>query len=499
MKQLKQILAVSVSIILLVLAVSSCAGKDGQGGNNKQEVLADTVDTMNMEKVSKEPTFEVGNPQENTAITPHSTIGSGMVLQRRCVNRLSGTTTDPHIAVFFQDTFYYGTVENGVFEVYLPPFEAGGPYTLAFWTESGKKVLTDIYVGEVFLLAGQSNMAFSMIQCGAATQESLNQTGNPNIRLLQLPLSTAAYAKDSIDAEWEAATSDTVLNFSAFGYLFGRNMYNELSVPIGLVQAAVGGSPLSYWLSLESYEELKSKQTVFVTEAKPCQGYNGMIAPLTRLRFRGVVWYQGETNAGMPNTYEGELNCLIDSYRAIMNDFRLTFTLIELPRFGELPEGWAKIRAAQQKIAAEKENVCLSVSIDLGDMEDVHPVDKTIFAQRAAEVTLHHFFGMETQPYPTIEKAAKTENNTVVLTLNGADGLELRNGKNGFQYSTNGASFDDVSSVTVEGNCLTITAAGEIKALRYGVKNSVAENAPAKQVTVFNAYDKPLDQFEIEF
>ena len=79
MKQLKQILAVSVSIILLVLAVSSCAGKDGQGGNNKQEVLADTVDTMNMEKVSKEPTFEVGNPQENTAITPHSTIGSGMV------------------------------------------------------------------------------------------------------------------------------------------------------------------------------------------------------------------------------------------------------------------------------------------------------------------------------------------------------------------------------------------------------------------------------------
>ncbi len=498
MKIAKQLLA-----LLLAASTACCAAACSQNGQDptKEEttvILSDVIDETDLDKVSQDISFEIGTQTENDAITPHGTVTSGMVLQRRCVNCLTGSTTGTAIAAEFMDQIYTGTVTDGAFRLYLPPAEAGGPYTLTLYTETGRKTLTDIYIGEVFLLSGQSNMAYSVWASDATTGKETQALGDRIVQLYTVPWVASAYPRQEVDGQWQSGSGDNWKSFSAVGYLFGLEMYDALQIPIGLVQAAVGGSPLSYWLPRPEYEALCAQQAVFKTDMLPCEGYNGMIEPLLDMQFRGVVWYQGETNAGLPDAYAGELKFYIDIYRAIFNDFDMAFTLIELPRFQEIPDAWARVRQAQQQVAAETDHVCMSVSIDLGDMKDIHPADKTVIAKRAADATLEAFFGLDRPSHPRVVKAEKKSDTQVVLTLENAEGLIAKNGINGFQYSPDETRFLPVSEVTVSGNTVTVTAPEEIRQLRYGWQIFFTDTQvaldPARHVTVFNGAGLPLDQ-----
>ncbi len=493
-------------LLILPLAAALALGSTGCTEPTQKEeppvILADVTDNTNLDKVITDVSLATGTQAEDASIIPHGTVTSGMVLQRRCVNCLTGTTAGTSIAAEFQGTLYGGTVKDGKFEIYLPPAEAGGPYGLTLYTESGKKTLTDIYVGEVFLLSGQSNMAFTVSGSKYGTGKEIEPLGDRVIQTYLVPWVQSAYPRQNVDAQWAGANDPGWENFSSVGYLFGLKMYDELQVPIGLVQAAVGGSPLSYWLPREELMTLQAVQPVFITDMDACAGYNGMIHPLLNLRFRGVLWYQGETNAGLPNAYAGELKFMIETWRALFNDFDLAFTIIELPRYKDIPEAWAKIRQAQQQVAEEMDYVCMSVSIDLGDMQDIHPTDKTVISARAAERTLEAFFGKDFEDHPAVVSAECT-GNQVILTLDNAQGLMARNGSNGFQYSPDGTRFYPVESISVSGNQITVTAKEDIQVLRYGYTISFGDSAtdldPARHVTVFNGAGLPLDQGLWEF
>lgn len=459
------------------------------------EPLASRIDNTNLDKVVEDNSLVLDNQTEDRRIKPHGTINSGMVLQRNCVNCLTGTTKDSKIAAVFNGKTYAGTITDGKFTIYLPPAEAGGPYTLTLYTEKSKRTLTDIYVGEVFLLSGQSNMPFPVSHSESATGKTYEAVGDRIVQTIIVPQGMSSEPKSNLTLTWKSAGRD----FSVLGYLFGLDMYDTLNIPIGLVLSATGGTSLSYWLPKSAYKELSSEQYVYITPGKEvCGGYNAMVAPLNCMRFRGVIWYQGEGNSVYATGYATELECLINAYRKEFNDPNLTFTIVELPKYEVNSDGWAEIRKAQQQVASTVENVCLSVSIDQGDMKDIHPADKEVIAKRVTQVTLETFFGVDCPNPPTVVKAEKISANQVVLTLKNADGLVAKNGTNGFMFSPNGLMFLKVSEVSVNGNTITITAPEEIQILQYGSTIAFSDDTvymdPSKQVTIYNGDGLPMDQ-----
>ncbi len=121
--------------------------------------------------------------------------------------------------------------------------------------------------------------------------------------------------------------------------------------------------------------------------------YNAMIAPLKGLSFRGVVWYQGESNTGRANQYAQLMTTLVRSWR---EDFGkdLSFVIVQLPNYGDpatnraVDSGWAGVRHAQWQSAVDDANTGIAVTIDAGDNADLHPTDKTLVGRRAGRVAL---------------------------------------------------------------------------------------------------------------
>ncbi|WP_431211303.1 sialate O-acetylesterase [Puia sp. P3] len=184
-------------------------------------------------------------------------------------------------------------------ELLLPTPAAGGPYTIEI-RGSNRILLENVLIGEVWVCSGQSNMEMCETWGLPDVKEELSVCANPNIRFFQLPKATSAYPQEDCSARWAPCDSGTLRRFSAVGYFFGKRLNKELNVPIGLVEAAWGGTPAEVWTPAE----LVTRDSVLRNAAgkqKPSDGwpftpgycYNAMIAPLTSLAAEGVIWYQG--------------------------------------------------------------------------------------------------------------------------------------------------------------------------------------------------------------
>lgn len=155
------------------------------------------------------------------------------------------------------------TDNNGKWIVKLPVQEYGGPHTL---TVKGKNtiVFDNVLVGEVWVCSGQSNMEFQVGQAINAENE-IAAANFPKIRLFTVPKAVAQFPQTDISSgEWVECTPETVGNFSAVGYFFGRDVFRELNVPIGLIHTSWGGTVAETWSSSETISkdpDLKNRLT----------------------------------------------------------------------------------------------------------------------------------------------------------------------------------------------------------------------------------------------
>jgi len=129
---------------------------------------------------------------------------------------------------------------------------------------------------------------------------------------------------------------------------------------------------------------------------------NAMIAPLDGFKLTGAIWYQGETDAGNPAPYEQLLTALTNDWRKRF-DVSLPFLIVQLPNFGKLPaapgeSGWAAIRDAQRRVAEAHPKTGLVVTIDTGNIADLHPPDKRVVGRRAADVARVLVYGEQGIP-----------------------------------------------------------------------------------------------------
>ncbi|MGD1029835.1 MAG: sialate O-acetylesterase [Opitutaceae bacterium] len=292
----------------------------------------------------------------------------------------------------------------------------------------------DVLVGEVWLCSGQSNMEKPLGERAGQKpvfnfEAELAAAHFPEIRLMKVPKLKADSPAPDAQTGWvpcEPASLDQT-KFSAAGYFFGRKLFQELQVPIGLIDSTFGGTLIEPW-----------------TPGSPAGNlYNGMIHPLVPFRLRGVLWYQGETNLMDLNdgaNYSGKMERLIDGWRAAWRQPDLPFYYAELAPFAYhlfmpervaspelLPRFW-EAQAACRRIP----HTGMIVTTDLvDDLFDIHPRNKQEVGRRFALLALARTYGRndvvcEGPEYRRLE----LRGDRAILHFDGVDGgLMSRDGK----------------------------------------------------------------------
>jgi len=148
--------------------------------------------------------------------------------------------------------------KNGNWQLQLNPVTYGGPYTLDIKGKKSTVSFKNILVGEVWLCSGQSNMEWTVAGSMNATTEIAN-ADYPQIRSFNVRKDMSIEPKSDLNGSWEVCSSETVENFSAVGYFFARKLYQELNIPIGIINSSWGGTDIETWTSSDSFFKLSEK------------------------------------------------------------------------------------------------------------------------------------------------------------------------------------------------------------------------------------------------
>jgi sialate O-acetylesterase len=345
-------------------------------------------------------------------------FSDNMVLQREVPVRIWGWA-DPgeRVTVILGDQKKSARAgRDGRWEASLPPMRAGGPFQLRVQGKSSV-TLSNILVGDVWLCSGQSNMEWPVSRSADADLE-ISGADYPGIRLFTVPRHMAASPQNDLaGGSWEECSPKTVNSFSAAGYFFGRHIHREEGVPVGLIQAAWGGTVAETWISRETmtsiddFREFITRRDIAdlersLSEAErpgpnsfPTLLFNGMINPVIPFALKGVIWYQGESNAGRAYQYREIFPSLITDWRKQWGQEDLPFIFVQLANFmapadDPSESGWAELREAQA-MALSLPATGMAVAIDIGEADDIHPLNKQDVGKRLALSALKVAYGRD--------------------------------------------------------------------------------------------------------
>lgn len=391
--------------------------------------------------------------QQQTHLALAPTFGDHMVLQRGRPVTVHGTATaGAAIEVTFAAATGAATAgTDGRWRATLPALAASadGRELVVRATrgdDAATATLRDVVIGDVWLCSGQSNMRWRVRQAAAAS-EMLEGAALPNLRLLDFEGRSYSGSGNAaldlaqlsaIDAGnyysttgWQRSSPATAKTFSAVAFAFGARLARELDVPIGLIHNAIGGSPIEAWLPREGdsvdaplrqamsawwtdpdypswcRQRLRQDLAAWVEQPtaprphhcfEPSFLHEAGIAPLADVPLRGVLWYQGESNAEAaggaadPARTRSGLVSLIRSVRAQWNEPDLPFLMVQLPGMNR---PWAPFRAMQFEVARDLAGVGMAVTIDVGHPTDVHPRRKLPVGERLARLALAGSYGRD--------------------------------------------------------------------------------------------------------
>ena len=342
--------------------------------------------------------------------------------------------------------------------------------------------IRDVLVGDVWLCAGQSNMEWSLARSDGGPQAT-ERADNPLLRLCTIPHNSRTTPRDDVAVKWNVSSPGAAKNFSAVAWWFGAKLQRTLDAPIGVVNDSFGGTTIQAWMPLETlrrgpwpqdkhtdfdlakadYDERLEKirpevqkylhaRAEAIKEQRPTPDFprgwpgdfrgpgtlwNGMIAPLVKLRIRGVVWHQGESNA-----YPGAANHYGQLLEAMIADWRTGFGMPEAPVIvvqlashrkpqvdPDEPSGVALVQEAQANVARRTPAAALVVTRDLGE-EEMNYKRKEPVAERVLRAALVLAYGRP-QPDaigPTFESATFDGGKARIRFANAGGGLVAKGG-----------------------------------------------------------------------
>ncbi|MCP5528383.1 MAG: 9-O-acetylesterase [Verrucomicrobiales bacterium] len=413
--------------------------------------------------------------------------------------------------------------DRGEWQTALPAMKAGGPYTLRV---SGTNQVTfeDVLIGEVWLCSGQSNMEFG-IGHGPAAAAEIAAANHPGLRLFMVPNRWTPRPQEDQDGTWKTCTPETVAEggwqgFSAVAYFFGRELHQELDVPVGLIEADWGGTRIESWTPpagfaqvpalKDEYERLllgdpttaphrerlsetlnqyaqwlaEARRAMAANELVPAVPtypaellpphdvqnatalYNGMIHPLAPYPLRGAIWYQGESNQSEGMLYAERMKALVAGWRARWGDNAFPFYFVQIApfRYGDDPKTLAELWEAQTVAANTIPNAGMAVVNDVGDLQDIHPVNKKDVGHRLALLARAKTYGQTDLVFsgPTF-KSLSPEGEALRVTFEHVgSGLVSRDGKplDWFEIIDANEGGFVKADARIEGDSVLLTAPG---------------------------------------
>lgn len=373
------------------------------------------------------------------SITLPSYYASGMVLQQKSVFQLKGKST-PNANMMFSASWdnvkvYTNADSEGNFSFKVTVPEASTKtYALHIYELQKKgnrdvvkasRNITQVYAGEVWFCSGQSNMQMPVQGSWGLMNNYQEEIKNANYPMIKL-LSVAASGKNNHPADdtdlwsnWVACSPSTIPDFSALAYCFGRELYKNLNIPIGLIQCAYGGSSAEAWISLETARTIPALKTQLDKCAQydfhrdsvskylgmknefqvPTLLYNTMVHPMINFPIRGVIWYQGEANAWGSSYYTALMDSLISSWRKDWG-YKFPFYTVQLaawqtPAEFQEKSNWAALRWDQWKTSQQMDSTGMATAVDVGNATDIHPKNKQEVGRRLALIALKNTYGFD--------------------------------------------------------------------------------------------------------
>lgn len=407
-------------------------------------------------------------------VTLPTIFGSHMVLQRdKPITIWGWSEKGEKVSVTLGEAKADATIdEKGNWKATLPAMKANSKGQTLTVEGKNKVTFEDVLIGEVWVGSGQSNMQWSVSQ-SEKPKETIAVANHPGIRLYLVPLIQAQTPANDIKASWKLCTPANIPSFSAALYFFGERLHKELDVPVGLIASSWGGSRIEPWT---------------VTEKGSGGMYNAMIAPLTSLSLRGVIWYQGESNVSEGMVYRDKKEALIKGWRKFWGD-DMPFLFVQIAPFSGyggdaevLPKLW-EAQTACLKIPHTGMAVTTDIVHNVGD---IHPKNKLDVGNRLALWALAKTYGKKDLVYSgPLYSGIKIDGSKAVLSFaHVGGGLTARDGKplTEFEIAGEDGKFVKADAV-IEGKTVVVTSKEVEKPtqVRYGWRKNANPNLMNKE------------------
>ena len=419
---------------------------------------------------------------------------------------------------------------DSTWSLYASPKKANiQPQQLTITSGSEKITLDDILIGDVWLCLGQSNMEFPMSREAHFRAEAYDQPlirlynpsyigkdeyGKPYTDSMLAALQTSTFYSK---ANWQRCDSNTVKAMSAVGYYFGKTIANRKQIPIGLINLAIGGCPaetfinktvlsvaktqgnwltnntLPVWVRTRGQQNIAGNPHVPQDGQGPNHGYKPGFAyeagvkTLMAMPIRGIIWYQGESNAQEQprvDEYNALMKTMIADYRKNWHQPNLPFYWVQLSSIDTAhypSQYWPAFRDQQRLLLNEVPYGGMAVCSDLGFKNDVHPTNKKEVGERLARWAL-----ADPLPSGPLPMKARYRNDTVVVTFRYGN-LETSD-----QQPVRGFSLDGHTDVLaiIRGNTILIATPQKPEAIFYAWK-------PYTDANLCNTAKLPASTFKL--
>ena len=447
---------------------------------------------------------DAGNASDSLSLPP--LFSDHMVLQRGQPTNIWGLAEPGKVVeVLFRKTRVETKADSkGHWAMVLPAMDVGGPYQMTIKSGLATRTINDVFWGEVWLAAGQSNMAFRF---GFSDEDdkakALAILKNADIRMYKVAaiVSGGKLLKEN-DVPWTPASREEVADWSAVALYFAQALQVEEGVAIGIINSSQGSSTIEAWMSPAALAKAKSSGYISTKTyddirrhyRNPSVLHQSMLSKIVPYTLKGVLWYQGESNGGEAESYRILLPALVESWRGLW-DQKLPFLFAQLPAYeppdDKTGQSWARFRQAQAEVDKTVPGTGMVVLIDAGDKHNIHPKKKKIVGDRFANLAMAQVYGKNVAyTGPVMEKIEYDGDRAIVsLHLAGKDlvvkgevikGFSVKSGE-GIWYS---------ASAEATGNKVVVwhPEVGKVTGVRYGWAN-------APEVNLYNNHGYPAAPF----
>ena len=375
-------------------------------------------------------------------VTLPPVFGDHMVLQQKTSAAIFGKA-EPGKTVTVKTSWNKKKVsavadsETGRWLVRVQTPAAGGPYEITI-SDGDKTVLSDVLIGEVWWASGQSNMempmkGYSSQPAKGATKLITRAKASRPLRICNIQKQSSIHVQDSCAGAWAQNTPDVVANTSATAYFFADALQDVLEVPVGIIVTSWGGSSIEAWIKREVIEkDFPEFDLTFLNGSVeipkrrvhqwPTLLYNGQVAPLVPFTFKGMIWYQGETNRPKPDQYVRLQMAYVEMMRSEFQVPDAPFYCVQIAPYPydngrKTHSGY--LCEAQQKSVQQLKHAGYVTTTDIGEYGTIHPCRKQEVGERLAWLALQNDYGMDaieaTAPY---YKSVEFKEGAAFVTMN---------------------------------------------------------------------------------